>query len=153
MPGNVCFGCGIDNPDGLQIKSYWEEDEAICIWHSEQKYNGWKNLLNGGIMATLIDCHCMNLAMAAAYKAEGRELGSEPYYFYATGTISVRYLKPTPNDQAVELRARVTEIKKKKTVMHCDVWSQGIKTAEATVIAIRVGDSSQAHGNKSAFMQ
>ena len=37
MPGNVCFGCGNDNHDGLQIKSFWEGEEAVCIWQSEEK--------------------------------------------------------------------------------------------------------------------
>lgn len=146
MPGNICFGCGIDNPDGLQIKSYWEGDEAICIWESEEKYQGWKALMNGGILATLIDCHCMGTAMAAAYKAENRALGSEPEYRYATGTINVKYLKPTPNDKPITLRTKVLEIKGKKVVMSCDSYVDGIKTAESSVIAIRVFDNSKGHG-------
>lgn len=140
MPGNVCFGCGAENPDGLQIKSYWEEDEAVCVWHSQEKYHGWRNIMNGGILATLIDCHCMCAAMAGAYQAEGRALDSEPFYRYATGTITVKYLLPTSNLHPVTLRAKVQEIKGKKVVMTCDIFSNGQKTAEAHVIAIRVAD-------------
>lgn len=143
MQGQACFGCGTGNHQGLQIKSYWQGDQAICIWHSQEKYNGWKNILNGGILATIIDCHCMNTAMAAAYKAENRELGTAPFYGYATGKLSISYFKPTANDKAIELRATVREIKGKKVVLHCDVFSEGIKTAEAEVIAIKVIDSSQ----------
>jgi acyl-coenzyme A thioesterase PaaI-like protein len=146
MPGNVCFGCGVENPDGLQIKSYWDGDESVCIWQSQEKYHGWSNLLNGGILATLIDCHCMCTAMAAAYRAEGRGLGTDPEYRFATGTIQVKYLKPTPNNLPIELRATVVEIKGKKVTLSCDAFSQGIRTAEAHVIAIRVSDGSQAHG-------
>ncbi|HLE04464.1 MAG TPA: hypothetical protein VI729_07630, partial [Anaerolineales bacterium] len=80
MPGNLCFGCGSENPEGLHIHSFWEGDEAVCEWASRSRYQGWKGLLNGGILATLIDCHCMGTAMAAAYRSEGRGLGSEPYY-------------------------------------------------------------------------
>lgn len=143
MEGNICFGCGKDNAEGLQIKSYWEGDEAVCVWQSEEKYNGWKGLMNGGIMGTLIDCHCMCTAMAAAYTEEGRGLDSSPAYRYATGTMTIKYLKPTPNDQPVELRAKVTEIKGKKVTMHCEMFADGTKTAEASVIAIRVFDSSK----------
>ena len=142
MPGNVCFGCGKENPDGLQIKSFWEGEEALCIWHSQEKYHGWRNLMNGGIMATLIDCHCMCTAMAAAYQAEGRALDSLPEYRYATGTITVKYRKPTSNLRPVELRAQVLEIKGKKVVLDCQVRSDGLITAESHVIAIRVADSS-----------
>lgn len=142
MEGNTCFGCGNDNPEGLQIKSFWEGDEAICIWSSEEKYNGWKGLMNGGILATLIDCHCMGTAMAAAYKNEGRGLESAPIYRYATGTISVKYLKPTPNDQPITLKAKVKEIKGRKVVLLCLAYCNDVLTAEADVIAIRVFDSS-----------
>lgn len=93
-------------------------------------------------MATLIDCHCMGTAMADAYKREERALDSDPEYRYATGTLSVKYLKPTPNT-TVELRARVVEVKGKKTVLKCDFLSEsGEKTAEADVVAIRVFDGS-----------
>lgn len=146
MPENVCFGCGINNPDGLRIKSYWEGDESICRWMSEEKYHGWANLLNGGILATLIDCHTMGTAMADAYRREDRSLDSEPVYRYATGTITVKYLKPTPNDQEIELRAKVTEVKGRKTVLTCRAIVSGEVTAEADVIAIRVYDSSSHEG-------
>lgn len=138
MLDNVCFGCGSQNPDGLQIKSHWEGEEGVCIWHSQEKYHGWSKVINGGILATLIDCHCMGTALAHAYRSEGRSMDSQPTYRYATGTITVRYLKPTRNDQSIELRARITGVKGRKTTLTCDVFSSGEKTAEADVIAIRV---------------
>lgn len=143
MPGNVCFGCGKENPGGLQIRSYWEGEEGVCIWHSAEKYHGWANLMNGGILATLIDCHCMGTAMAHAYRVESRPLDSLPVYRYATGTMQVRYLKPTPNDVPVELRAQIKEVKGRKTTLTCQAFSAGVLTAEAEVIAIRVYDSSE----------
>ena len=143
MPGNICYGCGQDNHFGLKIKSYWEGDESICIWNSEEKYQGWKNILNGGVQATLIDCHCMCTAMAYAYRQEDRGLDSKPEYKYATGTMTIKYLKPTPNNKPIELRALVLEQKGKKTTVQCDVYVDGLKTAEANVIAIRVFDSSK----------
>ncbi|MEM9987147.1 MAG: PaaI family thioesterase [Bacteroidota bacterium] len=143
MSDNICFGCGSRHPEGLRIKSRWEGEISICRWSSQEKYQGWPNILNGGILATLIDCHCMCTAMAAAYQAEGRGLDSQPHYRYATGTLNVRYLKPTPNDQELELRSKVTQIKGRKVVMECEVWAADLKTATAEVIAIRVADSSQ----------
>jgi acyl-coenzyme A thioesterase PaaI-like protein len=137
MPGNVCFGCG-KNHQGLQIKSYWEGDQSVCIWESKEQYHGWKGVLNGGIHATLVDCHCMCTAMAHAYKSENRELGSEPHYRFATGTLTIKYLKPTSNDDPVILKARVIEQKGRKTVLSCDTYTGDVKTAVAEVIAIRV---------------
>jgi acyl-coenzyme A thioesterase PaaI-like protein len=140
MPENVCFGCG-QNHDGLNIKSFWEGDESVCHWTSQEKYHGWAKLMNGGIMATLIDCHCMGTAIAHAYRLENRPLDSQPVYRYATGTLSVKYIKPTPNTE-VELRAHVVEVKGKKTVLKCQIIANGEITAEAEVVAIRVFDSS-----------
>ncbi len=146
MPENVCFGCG-HNHKGLQIKSYWDGDVSVCKWKSEEKYHGWSDLMNGGIMATLIDCHCMGTAMADAYRRENRELDTEPVYRYATGTLSVKYLKPTPNDE-VELRAKIVEVKGRKTVMTCEFLSStGELTATADVVGIRVFDSSNDSGS------
>jgi len=143
MPGNVCFGCGSENADGLHVKSYWDGDVSKCDWKSEEKYCGWPGLLNGGIMASLVDCHCMGTAMADALRVEERPLGSEPEYRYATGTLTIKYLKPTPNSEPVRLVARVTERKGRKTVLACEVWCNGVQTAAAEVVAIRVYDGSE----------
>ena len=29
MKDNFCWGCGADNPDGLQLKSHWDGDESV----------------------------------------------------------------------------------------------------------------------------
>lgn len=148
MSENICFGCGQKHPDGLQIKSIWQGDEMICEWTPQEKYQGWKNLLNGGIMATLMDCHTMATATAYAYKIENdRDWDSEPVYRYATGTLNIKYLKPTPIQQKITLKARVIETKGKKTIVNCEIWSGNEKTAEGQVVAIRVFDSSQDNSN------
>ena len=46
MPGNVCFGCGIENQNGLHIQSYWKGEESICLWESEPRYQGWVKIMN-----------------------------------------------------------------------------------------------------------
>lgn len=143
MGANVCYGCGKFNENGLQIKSYWEGDVAVCDWKSKEYHHGWPQVMNGGIMATLIDCHSMCTAMAHVYKEEGRSLDSEPTYRYATGSMNIRYLKPTSNINPVRLEARVIESKGRKVVVKVDFYSGELKTAEAEVIAIRVFDSSQ----------
>jgi acyl-coenzyme A thioesterase PaaI-like protein len=141
MPENVCFGCGIHNPEGLKIKSYWEGECSICEWEPEEKYHGWSDLLNGGIMATLIDCHCMGTAMADAYRREGRSLDSEPVYRYATGTLNIKYLKPTSTHHLLRLEAKVKEVKGRKTILECELWSQGERTVTAEVVAFLVFNS------------
>ncbi len=58
--GNQCVGCGNENPHGLKIKSYWDGNESICTWKPEDFHTaGWPNVLYGGIISGIIDCHCM----------------------------------------------------------------------------------------------
>ena len=147
MAGNVCFGCGIENDKGLHIQSYWEGDESVCVWNSELRYQDWVKIMNGGILATLIDCHCMNTAMAAAYREEEQALSSKPYYRYATASIKVDYLKPTPNDHPLTLRAQVVEIKGRKTSVNCQAYSDGEMTARAEVVGVRVYEGVEDENN------
>ncbi len=78
LTNNNCWGCGSTNSHGLQIKSYWSGVEVLCIWHPKEYHVGPKHFLNGGIIATIIDCHCIFTAIAAAYRAEGRKMNSQP---------------------------------------------------------------------------
>lgn len=139
MPGDVCFGCGAGNQAGLRIRSFWEGDEGVCHWQPDARHQGWEGVTCGGIIATLIDCHCMATAMAAAVRSEHRLLSSDPHYRFATGSLSIRYLRPTPIAQPLTLRARVTEVADgRKYTLACELYCAGLKTVEATVIAILV---------------
>ena len=69
-------------------------------------------------------------------------MGSFPEYRYVTGSMNIKYLKPTPNLEPVKLVAKLKLIKGKKTVLTVEVYSGETLTAEAEVIAIRFYDSS-----------
>ncbi|HUW96592.1 MAG TPA: PaaI family thioesterase [Anaerolineae bacterium] len=95
-------------------------------------------MVNGGIIATLIDCHSACTAMAAAYEAEGREIGSEPHIWCATASLQVAYLRPTPVGEPISLRARVAEMGERKIVVTCSVAAGGEECAQGEVVAVRV---------------
>ena len=139
LSGNYCWGCGLLNAHGLRIKSYWSGDGAVCTWDPKPYHTaGPKQVLNGGIIATIVDCHCICTAIAAAYRAEGREIGTEPTIWYATGSMQLTYLRPTPTNRPVLLRARIEEIKKRKTVLTCSLFADGEECARSEVVAVRV---------------
>ena len=139
MPDNYCYGCGAANPHGLRIKSYWDGDESVCTFMPSPHHSaGPKQSLNGGVIATLIDCHCICTAVANAYRREGREDGGPPEIWYVTGALNVRYVNPTPIDRPVSLRARIVEEKTKKTIVQCLLLSEGIDCARGEVVAVRV---------------
>jgi acyl-coenzyme A thioesterase PaaI-like protein len=139
---NHCFGCGADNAQGLQIKSYWDGDETVCTFTPRAEHMaGPRHILNGGIIATVIDCHCINTAIADTCRRENRAIGSEPMVWYVTGSLKVDYLRPAPIDQPVELRARVAEASARKSIVLCTLSAQGQDCARGELVAIRVTDA------------
>jgi len=134
-----CYGCGADNAQGFRIKSFWDGDAAVCRWRAApHQCGGRKEIVNGGVIATLIDCHSLNLAVARAYKDEGRAIGSAPHIGYVTGNLSVSYLKPTPIDGELELRARIKKLEGRKAWVECTLSAGGEVCARGEVLGIRV---------------
>lgn len=142
IPHNHCWGCGALNEDGLQLKSHWEGDEAVATWQSRPPFfAGPTHVLNGGIIGTLIDCHSICTAIADIYRREGREIGSPPDIWCATAELDVTYLRPTPIDARVTLRATVKECSGRRTTVACSLSANGRECARAEVVAVRVPES------------
>jgi acyl-coenzyme A thioesterase PaaI-like protein len=142
IPGNHCFGCGPDNPAGMQIKSYWDGELSVCEYMPRpEQCAGPTQYVYGGTIASLIDCHSVCTAIANYYGVDGRAIGEGPQIWCVTGRITVSYMKPTQIDKPVELRASISECGEKKTILTCTVHSDGKLVAEGEVIAIRVADS------------
>jgi acyl-coenzyme A thioesterase PaaI-like protein len=137
-PDNLsyCYGCGRLNEQGLQIKSYWEGDEAVCTFQPKPLHMAIPGYVYGGLIASLIDCH--STAAAAAYQAEGREMGTEPALRFLTASLQVDYLRPTPIDVPLHLRARVKEIKGRKVIVSCSLFADGEECARGEVITVQV---------------
>jgi acyl-coenzyme A thioesterase PaaI-like protein len=133
-----CYGCGRLNEAGLQIKSYWDGDETVCLFTPRPQHTAIPGFVYGGLIASLIDCHGTGTAAAAAYQAEGRPMDSEPPIRFLTGTLNVKYLKPTPLGPPIELRGQIIEVKERKVVIEIKVSVAGTVTATGEVIAIQV---------------
>ena len=141
IPDNHCFGCGPHNQSGLRIKSFWDGETAICTYQPKSHQTaGPLGYLNGGIIATLIDCHSVCTAIVDAYRREQRHIGSDPNIWYATGQLNVRYLKPTLISAPARLSAKIIEAASKKTLLHCTLSSAGQQCVEAEIVAVRVSD-------------
>jgi acyl-coenzyme A thioesterase PaaI-like protein len=138
-PDNVsyCYGCGRLNEQGLQIKSYWDGDETVCTYTPRPYHIAIPGYVYGGLIASLIDCHCTGTAAAATYKAEGRPMDTQPPFRFVTASLKVDYLKPTPLGVPLEVRARVKEIKGRKVVMEAWLSAEGQVRARGEVVAIQ----------------
>lgn len=134
-----CYGCGPDNDRGLRIKSFWEGEEAVSSWKPAPYHcGGSPEIVNGGIIASLIDCHSLNLAIAHAYKSEGRAIGSAPKIAYVTGRLEVSYLRPAPITGPLQLRAKIVKVEGRKTWISCTLSARGEICATGEVLGIRV---------------
>ncbi|MCL7454637.1 MAG: PaaI family thioesterase [Anaerolineae bacterium] len=133
-----CYGCGRLNEHGHQIKSYWEGEQAVATYTPKPYHTAIPGYVYGGLIASLIDCHSTGTAAAAAYRAEGRAMDTEPALRFVTASLHVDYLKPTPIDDPLELRARVKEIKGRKVVVTTELSAQGEVCARGEVVAVQV---------------
>jgi acyl-coenzyme A thioesterase PaaI-like protein len=135
---SYCYGCGRLNEHGLQIKSYWEGDETVCIFQPRPYHTAVPGYVYGGLIASLIDCHGTGTAAAAAYRAEGRPMDSEPPLRFLTASLHVDYLRPTPMGVPLEVRGQVKEVKSRKVVVAATLSANGEVTARGEVVAVQV---------------
>jgi acyl-coenzyme A thioesterase PaaI-like protein len=133
-----CYGCGRLNEHGLQIKSYWDGEESVCTFTPKTYHMAIPGYVYGGLIASLIDCHSTGTAAAAAYRAEGREMDTEPPFRFVTASLHVDYLRPTPLGVALEIRGTVKEISGRKVVVEATLSAEGETCARGEVTAVQV---------------
>ena len=138
---SYCYGCGRLNEYGLQIKSYWDGDESVCHFDPRPYHTAIPGYVYGGLIASLIDCHGTGTAAAAAYRAEGRAMDSEPTFRFVTASLQVTFLRPTPIDATLEVRGTVKEIKGRKVVVAATLSANGEVCARGEVVAVQMPES------------
>ena len=135
-----CYGCGRLNEYGLQIKSYWDGDETICTFQPRPYHIAIPGYVYGGLIASVIDCHCTGTAAAAAYRAAGREMGTQPHLRFLTAALHVDFLRPTPLDAPFEVRASIKEIKGRKVVVAATLSARGEVCVRGDLVAVQAPD-------------
>ena len=135
-----CYGCGRLNQHGLQIKSYWDGEEAVCVFEPKPYHIAIPGYVYGGLIASLIDCHGTGTAAAAAYRAQGRAMDSEPALRFLTASLHVDYIRPTPLSVPLQVRATVEEVKGRKITVRESLFAEGQECARGQVIAVQVPD-------------
>ncbi|MEE8543759.1 MAG: PaaI family thioesterase [Gammaproteobacteria bacterium] len=140
IPHNHCFGCGPFNEGGLNLKSYWSgSGPSIARFRPQPQHcSAPPHFVNGGIIATLLDCHSICTAMAAAYHREARAIGSAPLCYYATASLVVRYRRPAPMETELELEAEILDATDKGCLLQCSLSADGKLCADAEVQAVPV---------------
>jgi len=121
----ICFGCGPANEKGLRIQSRPEGEDVVAAWTPSPHHEAFAGALNGGIIGTLLDCHCN---WTAAYHLMRRS-GADHPPCTVTAEFSVRLLRPTPSAGEVALRARPVDLRDDRA------WVEGELSAGGKVCA------------------
>jgi acyl-coenzyme A thioesterase PaaI-like protein len=156
-PENVahCYGCGRLNDEGLHIKSYAASgeapagseaaasDETVCHFVPRPYHTAIPGYVYGGLLASLVDCHGTGTAAIAAYRAEGREPGSEPPLRFVTASLKVDFLRPTPLGPVLELRGRPRDIQMRegrvrRVVLEVELSVEGQLCVRGEVVCARM---------------
>ena len=136
-----CYGCGYLNEHGLQIKSRWEGDDAVCRLTPEPYHTAFTGYVYGGLIASVIDCHSVGTAAAVWMRANGKEIGESMTERFVTGSLKVDYLRPTPLGGEIEVRARAIEVGERKVIVESELIAGGEVCAKGLTVAVRMPEA------------
>ena len=133
-----CYGCGRLNAEGLRLQTRWDGQETVARFTPRASHTAMPGYVYGGLLASLIDCHAMGTAAAAAERAAGRAIGDGPAPRYVTAALNVTYRRPTPHGPELELRGRVAQLGERKILVQVTVRVAGEVSVEGEVVAVRM---------------
>ena len=111
---SICFGCGPANTQGLQIKSFVEDDRVIAHFLPQRFHAAFPGILNGGIIGALLDCHC-NWA-ASYYFMLKNNFDAPPCT--VTSDYAIKLKRPTPMHTELTLIATLQSIDDNKITVN-----------------------------------
>jgi uncharacterized protein (TIGR00369 family) len=122
-----CFICGPGNPVGLKaaIKVDQESQSAACTLVIPPEYQGWKDLVHGGVISALLDEVCAYAGMTMVETV-------------VTGELKIRFHKPVPVGQEVTARATVIRRERRIVLVEAQLTMQGaiLASAEAKMVIV-----------------
>ena len=105
-----CFACSPHNAIGLKMEFYEKDDKIISFWEPDKNYEGFNNVLHGGIQATLID-----ETAAWSVFVKGATSG-------VTKSLEIQYINPVYiNKGKIRLEAVYTEEDNKHARINVDL--------------------------------
>jgi len=127
-PQNHCFACGKDNPAGMHLKFFIDEQQrvAICRVKLTRRYQGPPGHAHGGIIATILD------------EAMGK-INKLSNVIALTKSMNIEYLKPVPLGQTLIVTGRAQSINGREHVNVAEIANdQGEVLARSSGLFIAV---------------
>ena len=123
LDGYKCFGCSPDNDFGLHLNFTEEEDGISAVWQPKPHFEGWKNVLHGGIQATLMDEIASWLVFVKLHTSG------------VTSKMEIKLSKPVHIDQGkITLKATLRHMEKNVAVIDTAIYNaDGLECATAVM--------------------
>jgi acyl-coenzyme A thioesterase PaaI-like protein len=129
-PDASCFGCGPANVSGLRLRSFVSGDAVVASFLPWPEHDNGLGFLNGGIICTLLDCHSAAAAMNVAHERGWRPVPGAALP-YVTAGIDVRFLRPSPLHEPVQLRSTVIDADESRIMCAVELCYDGKQRATA----------------------
>lgn len=130
LPGSRnCFVCGRENPKSLRLEFYFDEEAGIvqAEVNLDESHEGFPGVMHGGVIAAILD------------EAAGRAWGEEPDRFMVTSELKIRYRKPTPVGEALQVKAWPVRRRGRVSMSHSEVQNcAGETLAEAEAVFVDI---------------
>lgn len=123
---NYCFACGSENTNGLRLKISESADGVESIINPPLWSQGYKRIVHGGIISTILD----EMAVWAAFKKG---------YTCVTAELSVRIKKAMNLDDEYIAKAKVVMTKYKLIQAESEIMNRNnelIATAQVKLLKI-----------------
>ncbi|MCK4662245.1 MAG: PaaI family thioesterase [Bacteroidales bacterium] len=120
----ICFGCSPNNDIGLKLEFFEDGDEIISYWEPKKHFEGYINVLHGGIQTTLLD-EIASWVIHLKAKTAG-----------VTSSIDIKFKKPVLISKGkITLKAKIVETNKRLVKIQTFLFdSDNILCSEAEII-------------------
>jgi len=110
---NFCFACGKDNPHGMHLKFFLDDDgkHFVCRFRLSDRFWGPPKHAHGGIIATILD-----EAMGKVNKLR--------HVVALTKEITIDYLKPVPLNKPLRVESREQRVRGREHVNVAEILDQ-----------------------------
>jgi len=125
-----CFVCGLENPFGLHLQFFTEENGDVVVQHTvPEQYQGYPGVVHGGVVAAMLDEVAGRVFMGDP---------SQPRFMY-TARMEIRYRKNVPVCQPLRLVGRPGKNKGRTATASGAIYGPaGELLAEADLLLVEV---------------
>lgn len=123
--GYKCFACSPSNPIGLKLE-FEEDDEYVWArWQPGDNFQGYNNVLHGGIIATLLDetgAWYVSVKIGTAGVTKTMKVEYHKPVYISKGSVSIRAKMTERNDNLATIEAELFDLSGQKCAESISVF-------------------------------